>query len=112
MWLFPLGAALVSAIFAAQLLRQFLAKHRPHQLAWTIALAMFAAATLATAAGVRDGWTPALFRAYYLFGAMINVPFLAAGTMYLSRRGLWRMASRPWWSWRLPPGQRCWRRPT
>ena len=83
MWLFPLGAALVSAIFAAQLLRQFLAKHRPHQLAWTIALAMFAAATLATAAGVRDGWTPALFRAYYLFGAMINVPFLAAGTMYL-----------------------------
>jgi hypothetical protein len=83
MWLFPLGAALVSAIFAAQLLRQFLAKRRPHQLAWTVALGMFALATLATAAGVRGGWSPLLFRAYYLFGAMINVPFLAVGTMYL-----------------------------
>ena len=83
MWIFPLGAAVVSAIFATQLGRQFLARRRPHQSAWTAALSMFALASLATAAGVHGGWTPALFRAYYLFGAMINVLFLAAGTMYL-----------------------------
>jgi hypothetical protein len=30
-----------------------------------------------------------LFRAYYLFGAMINVPFLAVGTVYLLTRQRW-----------------------
>ncbi len=83
MWIFPLGAALISATFAFLIGRQWLARRRPHQLAWTVALVMFAVATLAAAQGVRAGWTPGLFRAYYLFGAMINVPFLAAGTVYL-----------------------------
>lgn len=92
MWLFPLGAAAVSGVFASQLCRQFFAKRRPHQLAWTLALAMFALATLATAGGVATGWTPALFRVYYLFGAMINVPFLAAGTVYLLAPRTWAHA--------------------
>jgi len=89
MWTFPLGAALVSTTFAFLLGRQWAERRRPHQLAWTAALAMFAVATLATAQGVRLGWTPGLFRTYYLFGAMINVPFLAAGTVEL-------LAKRPW----------------
>src|SRR3989442_1818866 len=89
MWIFPLGAALISATFAFLLGRQWIARRRPHQLAWTVALAMFMVATLAAAQGVRLGWTPGLFRAYYLFGAMINVPFLAVGTVELlsKRRG-------------------------
>ena len=89
MWTFPLGAALVSATFAFLLGRQWIARRRPHQLAWTAALAMFTAATLAAALGVRFGWTPGLFRAYYLFGAMINVPFLAVGTVYLLSKRRW-----------------------
>lgn len=89
MWIFPLAAAAVSAAFASQMGRQFLAKRRPHQLSWTIALVMFALASASTALGVLAGWSGGLFRAYYLFGAMINVPFLAAGTIYL-------LAPRPW----------------
>ena len=89
MWIFPLGAALVSASFAFLLGRQWIARSRPHQLAWTVALAMFMVATLAAAEGVRLGWTPWLFRAYYLFGAMINVPFLAVGTVYLLAKRRW-----------------------
>jgi hypothetical protein len=89
MWTFPLAAALVSATFAFLLGRQWVARRRPHQLAWTVALAMFAVATLATAQGVRLGWTPGLFRTYYLFGAMINVPFLAVGTVYLLSKRRW-----------------------
>src|SRR2546427_2822737 len=89
MWIFPLGAALISATFAFLLGRQWSARRRPHQLAWTVALAMFMVATLAAAQGVRLGWTPGLFRAYYLFGAMINVPFLAVGTVYLLSRRRW-----------------------
>jgi len=89
MWIFPLGAALISATFAFLLGLQWAARRRPHQLAWTVALAMFAVATLATAQGVGAGWTPGLFRTYYLFGAMINVPFLAVGTVYLLTRRRW-----------------------
>jgi hypothetical protein len=89
MWLFPLAAAGVSGVFATQMARQFADRRRPHQLAWTLALTMFALASLATAQGVRGGWTPVLFRAFYLFGAMVNVPFLAAGTVYL-------LMPRPW----------------
>jgi hypothetical protein len=90
MWTFPLGAALVSTTFAFLLGRQWAERRRPHQLAWTVALAMFAVATLATAQGVRLGWTPGLFRTYYLFGAMINVPFLAAGTVELLAKRRWQ----------------------
>ena len=89
MWIFPLGAALVSATFAFLLGRQWIARRRPHTLAWTVALAMFMVATLATAQGVRLGWTPGLFRAYYFFGAMINVPFLAVGTVELLSKRRW-----------------------
>jgi hypothetical protein len=89
MWTFPLGAALVSTTFAFLLGRQWTERRRPHQLAWTAALAMFAVATLATAQGVRLGWTPGFFRVYYLFGAMINVPFLAVGTVYLLAKRRW-----------------------
>jgi len=59
MWVFPFGAAGVSAAFAAQMARQFAARHRPHQLAWTVALAMFALAATATGLGVLLGWDAA-----------------------------------------------------
>src|SRR3979409_134932 len=89
MWTFPLGAALVSTTFAFLLGRQWTARRRPHQLAWTAALAMFAVATLAAAQRSRLGWTPRVVRTYYLFGAMINVPFLAVGTVYLLAKRRW-----------------------
>src|SRR5260370_41313646 len=89
MWIFPLGAALVSATFAFLLGRQWIARRRPHTLAWTVALAMVMAATLATAPGRRLRWTPGVFRAYYLSRPRINVPFLAVGTAgLLSKRRL------------------------
>lgn len=83
MWIFPLGAAIVSAIFAALVAQQWLSKQRPHQLAWAFALLMFAVASFAAAIGVLGQWTPTWFRVYYLFGAIVNVPVLALGTVYL-----------------------------
>lgn len=48
---------------------------------------MFAVASGAAAAGLAGRWTEAWFRTYYLFGAILNVPVLALGTVYsLSRR--------------------------
>lgn len=83
MWLLPIAAAGVSLIFSALIAQQWFSKKRPHQLAWALALLMFAIASFTAGVGVLGGWTPNLFRTYYLFGAIINVPFLAAGTIYL-----------------------------
>lgn len=83
MGLFPLAAAMVSGVFSASLIRQYLRRHGPHQLAWGTALATFAAASLFAALGMIAGWSAPVFRAYYLFGALVNVPILALGTIYL-----------------------------
>jgi hypothetical protein len=73
----------VSGLFSASLIRQFLRRKGPHQLAWGTALATFAAASLFAAFGMIAGWSAPAFRAYYLFGALVNVPILALGTIYL-----------------------------
>ena len=57
----------------------------PHELAWTVALAMFALASAALALGTSTGWDNGTFRVFYLFGAILNVPWLALGTVYLLR---------------------------
>jgi hypothetical protein len=82
-WLLPGIAAAASAAFAAAVLRQYAARRRPYQLAWGVALSMFAVASLALTVGVTAGWTPASFKVYYLFGAVLNVPWLALGTVEL-----------------------------
>ena len=82
-WLLPAVAAVASAAFAAAVLRQYAARRRPHQLAWGIALSMFTVASLALTAGVAAGWSPWSFKVYYLFGAVLNVPWLALGTVEL-----------------------------
>jgi hypothetical protein len=82
-WLLPGVAAAASAGFAAAVLRQYAHRRRPHQLAWGVALTMFAVASLALTVGVTAGWTPLWFKLYYLFGAVLNVPWLALGTVRL-----------------------------
>ncbi len=76
-------ATLVSIAFAMCTLERYLARRRPHELAWTVSLWMFAAASLAYTWGAALGWDSASFRAFYLFGAILNVPYLALGTVYL-----------------------------
>jgi hypothetical protein len=80
-----LGAAatLVAIAFALCTLDRWLRRRRPHELAWTISLLMFAIASgsLWLASGL--GWDAPTFRVFFLFGAILNVPWLALGTVYL-----------------------------
>jgi hypothetical protein len=76
-------ATLVATAFCLSTLERYLARRRPHELAWTISLAMFAGASGALWLGAADGWTPATFRVFFLLGAILNVPWLALGTVYL-----------------------------
>lgn len=79
----PLLAAVVAAAFAVAVLLQYLGRRRPYQLVWASALAMFALAAGFEAAGAAGGWTPALYKGYYLFGGLLNVGWLGIGTLYL-----------------------------
>jgi hypothetical protein len=77
------AATLVATAFAAATLERWLVRRRPHELAWTVSLAMFAAASASLWIAEAAGWTSPSFRAFYLFGAILNVPWLALGTVFL-----------------------------
>jgi hypothetical protein len=77
------GATLVAVAFAMSTFDRWLARRRPHELAWALALTLFAAGALCLWLGASAGWTIPVFRAFYLFGAVANVPVLSVGTVYL-----------------------------
>jgi hypothetical protein len=90
MWVFPLAAALVAVLFSAALVRRYAARRRSYEVIWALALLMYAAASLAVAFGVANGWTSGEFRVYWALGAVLNVPFLAQGELDLliAQRGV------------------------
>jgi hypothetical protein len=83
MWVFPLAAAIVAALFASVLLRRYVDRRRSYELIWSVALLMYAGASLAVAFGVGNGWTSGEFRVFWALGAVLNVPFLAVGELDL-----------------------------
>ena len=58
-------------------------KPRPHVLAYGIGITMFALATWALFGAMMMGWNPFLYRVFFLFGAVLNIPYLALGSMFL-----------------------------
>jgi hypothetical protein len=87
MWVFPLAAAIVALAFALALGRRFARSRRLHLAMWCAALVMYAIASLAVAGGALAGWSRSLFEVYWILGAVLNVPLLAAGEIHLLRRG-------------------------
>jgi hypothetical protein len=76
-------SVVVSTLFAAVMAWRWVRRRRPYQLAWTIGLAMFAVAALAGVLARSGGTTESDYRVFYLFGAILNVAWLALGTLYL-----------------------------
>lgn len=81
--LVSLCAAAVAALFCGKLLGQWRERRRPHALAWSFSLGLFAVASLAAGAGMALGWSPVVFAIYWFTGGLIVVPFLAAGQLML-----------------------------
>lgn len=77
------AATLVSLAFALSTGERWSRNRRRHEAAWTISLIMFAAGSAALWLGASIGWNEGIFKAFYLFGAILNVPFLALGTVEL-----------------------------
>jgi hypothetical protein len=82
-------ATAVSTWFAQATLVRFTQRRRPWDLAWTLSLAFFAVASAALALGSATGWSQGTFRVFYAFGAIVNVPWLALGTIYLLGGARW-----------------------
>jgi len=77
------AATLVALAFAANTFDRWLRRRRPHELAWTISLLLFALGSGAMWWAEAQGWSIASFRVFYLAGAILNVPWLALGTVHL-----------------------------
>jgi hypothetical protein len=85
----PAITALVAASFALVVLRQYTGHRRMYQLMWATGFAMFAVAAFAGYLARSGGTTETEYRLFYLFGAILNVAWLALGTMYLLAPRRW-----------------------
>lgn len=86
MWVFPSAAAVVALVFAVALGRRFAERRQVYLALWCGALLMYAVASGAVAAGASAGWNRSLFEVFWIFGAVLNVPLLAAGEVQLLGR--------------------------
>ena len=76
-------ATALSSMFALATAKRAAEGRGPHQLSWAISLVCFAAASAALALGASTGWDPGTYRVFYLGGAILSVPWLALGTVFL-----------------------------
>lgn len=76
-------ATVLACLFAMATFQRAAAGRGPHQWAWTVALVCFAAASAALALGTSTGWDAGTYKVFYLGGAILSVPWLALGTVFL-----------------------------
>ena len=81
--LLPLCAALLALAFGAMLLRSFLRRRSGEKVLWGLGFLLFAVAAGCEALAQRTGWSPGLFRIYYLAGGVLTVAYLGAGSAWL-----------------------------
>jgi hypothetical protein len=83
--LLPALTSLIALVFAALMAQRFVTRRQPYYLIWSFGLLWYALADGSEALGGALGWTPALYKTWYLTGAIGVAAFLGAGTLYLHR---------------------------
>ena len=81
------ASAAISAMFALLVFRQWFARRRAYQLAWSAGLVMFALAAFAQFLAEAYGWSDGVYRAYYFLAAPL-VAVLGVGSAFLADRRL------------------------
>lgn len=79
----PLVSALVSFVFAFFVFRRYLVRHGTYLLFWAIGMVFYGIGGLCEAYYSLLGWSPLIFRMWYLFGAVLVAAWLGQGTVYL-----------------------------
>ncbi|MFV2064551.1 MAG: hypothetical protein ACC726_13730 [Chloroflexota bacterium] len=82
----PAITAVLAGIFSLALLDQWRTRRRGYQLVWALGMAFFAIAVAAEAIAAASGWNEAIYRAWYLTGAVWTAGWLGLGTAFLLGR--------------------------
>ncbi len=78
-----LGSTVISGVFSAHVLRQYVARRKLHQLAWGAGLLMYSLAALAEFISEVSGWNPGLYKFYYALAPSL-VAVLGLGSLFLA----------------------------
>ncbi len=84
-----LAAAVISAVFAFLVFRQWISRHKAFQFSWSVGLAMFAVAAFTQFLAEAYGWSDGVYRVYYFVSAPL-VAVLGVGSAFLVSRKLGR----------------------
>ena len=79
----PAVTSVIGFAFCGVLLARFVARRQPYYLVWTLGLLWYTLATASEALGGAFGWSPGLYRTWYITGAIGVAAYLGAGTVYL-----------------------------
>lgn len=88
-WIWPAATATLGFVYVALLMRQWLARRKPHQLAWAVGFLFYAiAAVMEAYSEATQHWDPTVYRFYIVLAASL-VGFLGLGTLYLITKKRW-----------------------
>lgn len=79
----PFVATVIAWEFSLALARRWWRTRRPYLRSWALSLLFFAAGAAFLTYGVAFGWSGVSLRGYYVFGALLSVPWLAMGEVEL-----------------------------
>lgn len=82
----PGVTSLLAIVFAAFLADQWRERRRAYQLVWTIGMVFFGIASGCEAMAAAGGWSEAIYRTWYLTGAVWTAGWLGLGTAFLLGR--------------------------
>jgi hypothetical protein len=79
----PLASSVLGLVFTGLVLDQWWQRRHSFQLVWAIGLFWYAVAAGSEFLGEAFGWSPPLYRTWYLIGAFLVPAYLGVGTLYL-----------------------------
>jgi hypothetical protein len=82
----PVASTLLALLFSLLLVRSYRRRPAAQKALWAVGFLLFAVAAACEGAAQRHGWTPELFRTYYLCGGVLTVAALGAGSAMLQLR--------------------------
>lgn len=82
----PLVTTVVALVFSWKVFQRYQSRHGTHLLWWAAGIMTFAVGTFTEGYVTLLGWNPAIFRAWYISGALLGGAPMAQGTVYLLLR--------------------------